>query len=137
MKDKDEHFWIEDVINRLPSELVPDKRDWSSVLTALTKLKTERNNAVVERNELAAQVERLRCALIESADDIDEWMQAYSHDGHSMQVVADSRRLLAETPDQSLEAVKREAAICALEDYEAALSSFEMTVPEYIKARLS
>ena len=90
MKDKDEHFWIEDVINRLPSELVPDKRDWSSVLTALTKLKTERNNAVVERNELSAHVERLRGAY------------------NSAKTWEDLGDVLNETTAQSLEAVKRE-----------------------------
>lgn len=97
MKDKDEHFWIEDVINRLPSELVPDKTDWSSVLTALTKLKTERNNAVVERNELSAQVERLRgaaIALLMNRMGMDEW--------YALEAA------LSETPAQSLEALKRE-----------------------------
>lgn len=88
--EKDERFWVEDVINRLPSELVPDKKDWYSVLSALTKLKTERNNAVVELNELAAQVERLRGAY------------------NSAKTWEDLGEVLNETPTQSLEAVKRE-----------------------------
>lgn len=128
MKDKDEHFWIEDVINRLPSELVPDKRDWSSVLTALTKLKTERNNAVVERNELAAHVERLRGALtgLESA------CKACA-DAHGLDVYADlceaagnACRVLEETPAQSLEAVKREWA----ESVDSVLEGFAFTTSE-------
>lgn len=114
MKDKDEHFWIDDVINRLPSGLIPESKDWSSVLSALTKLKTERNNAIAERNELAAQVERLREesrraeAVIEShvadPDITDEMANAY----YEYMAVRGSHR---ETPTQSLEAVKREAAL--------------------------
>ena len=129
MKDKDEHFWIEDVINRLPSELVPDKRDWSSVLTALTKLKTERNNAVVERNELAAQVERLRGALDGIANPIGKLVKEAEDAGadidgvYVVQFAKDAEMLkgwarsaLAETPAQSLEAVKRELRRNTLDD---------------------
>lgn len=78
---------------------------------------------LIERNELAAHAERLKCVAL-----------AYYTNGVCVQ---DVKNILAETAAQSLEAVKREIAILTLEDYDAALSSFEMTVPEYIKARLS
>lgn len=118
MKDKDEHFWIDDVINRLPSGLIPESKDWSSVLSALTKLKTERNNAIAERNELAAQVERLRGALSEL-----ESACKYCADTHGLDVYSDlceaagnACSVLDETPSQSLEAVKRELRRKTLDD---------------------
>ena len=46
---EDKHFWIKEVINRLPSDLVPENQSWQSVLTALTQLKTERNNLIEAR----------------------------------------------------------------------------------------
>lgn len=84
---------------------------------------TDYDELLRERNELAAQVGRLRGVVA-----------AYYTKGVCVQ---DVKNILDETPSQSLEAVKRETAILTLEDYDAALSSFEMTVPEYIKARLS
>lgn len=108
MKDKDEHFWIDDVINRLPSGLIPESKDWSSVLSALTKLKTERNNAIAERNELAAQVERLKGMLKRTKADICEWMDAYGDDCRSTELICLTEKAIEETPAQSLEAVKRD-----------------------------
>lgn len=87
-----------------------------------------------ERNELAAQVERLRGALdlmCDRAAQVDGW------ESFPSKWIDEALEVYAELPAQSLEAVKREIAILTLEDYDAALSSFEMTVPEYIKARLS
>ena len=49
---KDQHFWIKDVVNRLPIELLPKVPTWSSLLTAITQLKTERNNAIDEAERL-------------------------------------------------------------------------------------
>ena len=107
MKEKDEHFWIEDVINRLPNELVPDVKDWPSLLSALTKLKTERNNAVVERNELAAQVERLRGAANNLSFGLvhdDDWNPS----DHTDKAFSELQDIISETPAKSLDAVKRE-----------------------------
>lgn len=42
----DHHFWIDDVANRLPTALLPKVKTWSSLLSAITQLKTERNNAL-------------------------------------------------------------------------------------------
>ena len=112
--------------------------DCSGLVMGYDEAETNRvvSELLRERNELAAQVERLRGALIKASDDIEDWMQTQSYHEYSVQIVVDSRRLLEETPARSLDAVKREVAILTLEDYDAALSSFEMTVPEYIKARL-
>ena len=44
-------FWVKEVINRLPSDLVPENQSWQSVLRVLTQLKTERNN-LIESNRL-------------------------------------------------------------------------------------
>ena len=119
MKDKDEHFWIDDVINRLPSGLIPESKDWSSVLSALTKLKTERNNAIAERDELAAQVERLRCAY------------------NSAKTWEDLGDVLKETPAQSLEAVKREWKLrlierCKGSSFEPSTTPLMTVVPIYV-----
>lgn len=91
-----------------------------------------------ERNELAAQVERLRGALILCVDAAED--THYGWDGdcgviNKINCIVDS--VIEETPAQSLEAVKREIAILTLDDYYAALRCLGMTVPEYIKARLS
>lgn len=44
--DNDDHFFVTDIANRLPSELLPKKQTWSAMLSSVTKLKTERNNAL-------------------------------------------------------------------------------------------
>ena len=43
---KENHFFIKDVSNRLPTELLPKNASWSALLSAITQLKTERNNAL-------------------------------------------------------------------------------------------
>ncbi len=62
MKNTDSHFWVRDVINRLPVELLPKTPSWPALLTALTQLKTERNNAL-------AEAERLTAAIVETIED--------------------------------------------------------------------
>lgn len=62
MKDSDSHFWVSDVVKRLPIELIPKVPSWSSLLTAITQLKTERNNAI-------AELERLKDAIKEMIED--------------------------------------------------------------------
>jgi len=114
--------------------------DCSGLVMGYDRIETELvvSNLLRERNELAAQVERLRGVIEHCVSAVEDTHYGWEGDCgviNKVNVIADS--VLDETPAQSLEAVKREAAICALEDYEAALSSFEMTVPEYIKARLS
>lgn len=52
MKERDEHFWIEDVASRLPKDLVPADKSWSSVLPAIEQLKAERDNAMMQVSEL-------------------------------------------------------------------------------------
>ena len=59
MTDKDSHFWIKDVINRLPSELLPKVPTWSNILSAITRLKTERAIALIEMKEAKKAVQRL------------------------------------------------------------------------------
>lgn len=62
MKDTDSHFWVSDVVKRLPIELLPKVPSWSSLLTAITQLKTERNNAI-------AEAERLKDAIKETIEE--------------------------------------------------------------------
>lgn len=62
MKDTDSHFWVSDVVKRLPVELLPKDPSWSSLLTAITQLKTERNNAI-------AEAERLKDAIKETIEE--------------------------------------------------------------------
>ena len=102
-----------------------------------------------ERNELAAQVERLRGVLekirvpIIDSFESDPSCLGSGHESDcapwpiAEEVISDISRSLVEVPAQSLEAVKREIAILTLDDYYAALRCLGMTVPEYIKARLS
>ena len=52
--DKDSHFFVSDVANRLPTELLPETKSWSALLAAITQLKTERNNALIEAERLRA-----------------------------------------------------------------------------------
>lgn len=47
---------IESVINRLPSNLVPNNYSWASTLTAITRLKTEYNNAIIRVENLEAVI---------------------------------------------------------------------------------
>jgi len=56
MDEQDQHFWIKDVINRLPNGLVPRNQTWSATLTAVAQLKTERNNAILRVQELERAV---------------------------------------------------------------------------------
>lgn len=60
MKERDEHFWIKDVVNRLQSELVPKNKSWSAVLTAITQLKAERNCAMLQVHDLKEDLARCR-----------------------------------------------------------------------------
>lgn len=62
MKDTDSHFWVSDVVKRLPVELLPKDPSWQSLLTAITQLKTERNNAI-------AEAERLKDAIKETIEE--------------------------------------------------------------------
>lgn len=59
MANKDGHFWIKDVINRLPVELLPKIPTWSNLLSSITQLKTERNNAVTDLEEANKVIRRL------------------------------------------------------------------------------
>ena len=52
MKERDQHFWIEDVVSRLPKDLVPADKSWSSVLLAIEQLKAERDSAITQASEL-------------------------------------------------------------------------------------
>lgn len=63
MADKDSHFWIKDVASRLPHELLPKVQTWSKLLSAITRLKAERNNALIELKAAKRQVERLQKAV--------------------------------------------------------------------------
>lgn len=58
MKDTDSHFWVSDVVKRLPIELLPEVPSWSSLLTAITQLKTERNNAICRAEELESAIRK-------------------------------------------------------------------------------
>jgi hypothetical protein len=62
MKNTDSHFWVSDIVKRLPVELLPENPSWSALLSAVTKLKTERNNALCES-------ERLRKAILETIEE--------------------------------------------------------------------
>ena len=62
MKNTDSHFWVSDIVKRLPVELLPKNPSWSALLSAVTKLKTERNNALCES-------ERLRKAIVKTIED--------------------------------------------------------------------
>lgn len=48
------------ITDRLPLELVPENDDLPSALTALTRLKTERNNAMAELNHIYKELARAR-----------------------------------------------------------------------------
>lgn len=61
MKDIDSHFWVSDVVKRLPIELIPSTPSWSALLTAITQLKVERNNAL-------AELELLKTAINETIE---------------------------------------------------------------------
>mgnify|MGYP000406846016 CR=1 FL=1 len=67
MNEKDQHFWIKDVANRLPTEFLPKTRSWSALLTAITQLKAERNNAMARCADLEVKNERLTRELIKQA----------------------------------------------------------------------
>ncbi len=58
MPESDSHFWIKDVINRLPTELLPKVPTWSNILSAITQLKTERNNAICRVKELESAIRK-------------------------------------------------------------------------------
>ena len=60
MRDKDSHFWIKDVISRLPIELLPEVPTWGSLLTAITQLKAERNNALLQVADLKKDLDATR-----------------------------------------------------------------------------
>lgn len=62
MTDVDKHFWVKDICNRLPTELLPKTPSWSALLSAVTQLKTERNNAI-------AEAERLKDAIKETIEE--------------------------------------------------------------------
>jgi len=49
---KDSHFWVKDIYNRLPIELLPKSASWSELLSAVSLLKTERNNYKHRSEEL-------------------------------------------------------------------------------------
>jgi len=63
MTDKDSQFWIKDVANRLPHELLPKVQTWSKLLSAITRLKTERNNALIDLKECESQCDALSVKL--------------------------------------------------------------------------
>ena len=48
----DRHFFITDIANRLPADLLPEKQTWSSLLSAVTRMKTERNNAIEDTKRI-------------------------------------------------------------------------------------
>lgn len=98
---------------------------------------TDYDELLRERNELSAQVERLRGAANKLSFGLVHDEPEWSPSTYTDRAFSELQDMLLETPAKSLDAVKREVAILTLEDYDAALSSFEMTVPEYIKARLS
>ncbi|MGB0662824.1 MAG: hypothetical protein ACPGMR_03440 [Pontibacterium sp.] len=52
IKNSDDHFWVGDVARRLPIEMLPKTQSWSSLLSAITQLKTQRNNLLDEVGEL-------------------------------------------------------------------------------------
>lgn len=56
--DSDSHFFVTDIANRLPGELLPEKQTWSAMLSAVTQLKNERNNALCRVDE----IEKLKTA---------------------------------------------------------------------------
>lgn len=62
MKRADYHFWVSDVVKRLPAELLPKDPSWNSLLAAITQLETERNNAI-------AEAERLKDAIKETIEE--------------------------------------------------------------------
>ena len=71
MKYKDSHFWINDVANRLPNALVPKTKSWSALLSAITQLKTERNNAMIEAEELKMCAKRVDELTVQNAELLD------------------------------------------------------------------
>ena len=60
MKDTDSHLWVSDVVKRLPVELLPKDPSWSSLLTAITQLKTERNSAIAEAERLKNAIKDIK-----------------------------------------------------------------------------
>ncbi|MGB0662827.1 MAG: hypothetical protein ACPGMR_03455 [Pontibacterium sp.] len=52
------HFWIDidDVARRLPIEMLPKPQTWPSLLTTISRLKTERNNLLEEVEELKEEL---------------------------------------------------------------------------------
>lgn len=49
---KDSHFLVKDIYSRLPIELLPKSPSWSALLSAVSLLKTERNNYKHRSEEL-------------------------------------------------------------------------------------
>ena len=103
--------------------------DCSGLVMGYDRTETELvvSNLLRERNELAAQVERLRgsanglIADCEEAVFNDESVFCVNHD-----VVSDLEDVLSETPAQSLEAVKREWK----ESIDSAIEGFAFTTSE-------
>lgn len=48
------------IADRIPSEIVPDEVTWPAILSAVSRLKQQRNNADVENEALTAQVAELK-----------------------------------------------------------------------------
>ena len=65
----DKHFFVQELANRIPTELLPKKQSWSKLLSAVTQLKVERNNAIMEVIELQDENERLKKTI----KDRDYW----------------------------------------------------------------
>lgn len=104
--------------------------DCSGLLIAYDKQETERvvSDLLRERNELAAQVERLRGALSDLEDDCKKCADTHGLDVYAdlCESAANACRVMDETPAQSLEAVKREWA----ESIDSAIEGFAFTTSE-------
>lgn len=71
---KDNHFFVADVANRLPTELLPKTQSWSALLSAITQLKTERNKYGMRIFALEEALDDLLC-VAEKCDNRDSFPQ--------------------------------------------------------------
>lgn len=60
---KDKQICTMDLANRLPFELLPKKPTWPKLLSAVTRLKIERNRAEYELINAKARIEQLEGEL--------------------------------------------------------------------------
>lgn len=71
---KDNHFFVTDVANRLPAELLPKTMSWSALFSAIAKLKTERDKYGMRIFALEEALDDLLC-VAEKCDNWDSFPQ--------------------------------------------------------------